>query len=180
MEIPHKFATLGSSDCCKVKDDGDLIVANCKEGKVSQQNMDNKGNLTMLGHPDDTKFRNIYRKICETETLIMAYSEVSKGRGANTRGVDSETLDGYSIEKIKELQKSLKDHSFKFKPVRRIYIPKANGEKRPLGIPSPRDKIVQKAAQIALSNHYENIFSYYSHGFRPNRGTHTALKEITK
>lgn len=190
VEIPHKSATLGLPDCCKVKGDGDSIVAyqnkdtlrrNFKEGEVNQQNQDNRENLYLnTGPPDDTKFRDIYRKICETNTLIIAYYEISKGKGANTKGIDAETLDGYSMEEIIELKKTLKNHSFKFKPVRRIYIPKANGELRPLGIPSPRDKVVQKAAQLVLSDHYEKIFLKYSHGFRLNKGTHTALKEITK
>ena len=93
--------------------------------------------------------------------------------------MDELTLDGYSKETIKELSLSLKDHSFKFKPIRRVYISKRDGTLRPLGIPGPRDKVVQKAGAIELEKIFEKIFLNSSHGFRPKRGTHTALKQIS-
>lgn len=75
---------------------------------------------------------------------------------------------------------SLKDQSFQFKPVRRELIPKPNGKMRPLGIPSPRDKIIQEVMKSILEVIYEPIFSDSSHGFRPTRGCHSALKEISR
>jgi retron-type reverse transcriptase len=74
----------------------------------------------------------------------------------------------------------LKDHSFAFKPIKRIYIKKSNGMQRPLGVPSPIDKVVLKAMSMILENIYEPKFLNTNHGFRPNRGTHTALESITK
>lgn len=132
-----------------------------------------------MGGSDDIKHNNIYKQICEAENIKLAYELVSKKKGANTLGIEEETLDSYSNETVKSLIQSLKDHSFKFKPIRRVYIPKSNGEQRPLGIPGPRDKVVQKAACNVLEKIYENIFSEHSHGFRPGRGTHTCLKEIS-
>jgi RNA-directed DNA polymerase len=115
----------------------------------------------------------------DPNSLKQAYDLVSKKKGANTKGIDDLTLDGYSKETIGELSLSLKDHSFKFKPIRCIYIPKRDGFQRPLGIPGPRDKVVQKAAAVELEKIFEKIFEESSHGFRPKRGTHTALKQIS-
>lgn len=179
--------TLGLSDCCKVKDDGDLIVADRKdtilvmqdECEVDQQIGKNKINLFQTGRSDDIKHNNVYKQICEIDNIKLAYELISKKKGANTLGIGKETLDSYSKETVESLIKSLKDHSFKFKPIRRVFIPKANGEQRPLGIPGPRDKIVQKAACNVLEKIYEKIFSKHSYGFRSGKGTHTCLKEIS-
>jgi len=111
--------------------------------------------------------------------LIQAYNQISRKKGANTVGVDDETLDGMSKETIRSLSQKLKDHSFRFKPIRRVYIPKKDGSLRPIGIPGPRDKVVQKAAANALEEIFEKEFLKCNHGFRANKGTHTALKEIS-
>lgn len=117
------------------------------------------------------------------ETFIAAYESIKGNKGALTPGLDNETLDAFSIEIIDEIITSLKDHTFKFKPIRRIYIPKKNGKLRPLGIPSPKDKIVQKVMSMILEAIYDAdtnpIFRSSSHGFRRGRSTHTALETIT-
>jgi retron-type reverse transcriptase len=94
--------------------------------------------------------------------------------------VDNETLDGFSEANISSIIQKLKDHSFSFKPVKRIYIEKPDGRKRPIGIPSPKDKIVLKAMSMILEKVYEPIFLETNHSFRPKRGTHSALESITK
>ena len=76
--------------------------------------------------------------------------------------------------------KQMKDRDFQFKPSLRVYIPKANGKMRPLGIPSPKDKIVQQAIKMIIESVYEPIFLNTSHGFRPNRSTITAISEVRK
>jgi retron-type reverse transcriptase len=95
-------------------------------------------------------------------------------------GVDNETFDGFSNFDINNIIQKLKDHSFAFKPVKRVYLEKPNGKKRSIGIPSPKDKVVLKAMSMILEKIYEPEFLNTSHGFRLNRGTHSALDSITK
>lgn len=120
----------------------------------------------------------VYKKLLDRGLLMNAYSLVSKTKGANTKGIEEITLDGYSRQTIDDVIASLKDHSFQFKPIRIVYIPKKDGKMRPLGIPSPRDKVIQKAATLILEEVYEGEFLECSHGFRRGRGTHTALKQV--
>lgn len=97
-----------------------------------------------------------------------------------TPGVTPETLDGISKEKIELLSQSLKNESFKFSPSIRVQIPKASGGTRPLSVASPMDKIVQEAMRLILESIYEPLFKDCSHGFRPNKGCHTALQQASR
>jgi len=126
------------------------------------------------------KYSGLMKLISSEDFLLMAYNNIKSKPGNMTPGVDGRTLDGISPKFITELSKSLKDESFQFKPVKRTFIPKANGKMRSLGIPSPLDKIVQEAMRIVLSIIYEQKFSNLSHAFRPGRSCHSALKEISK
>jgi group II intron reverse transcriptase/maturase len=97
-----------------------------------------------------------------------------------TPGVEKETLDRIDLAYFDRLSRDIKSGKFRFSPARRLMIPKPGkpGEYRPLGIASPRQKIVQKALQLVLTVIYEDIFLSCSHGFRPGRGCHTALKDL--
>lgn len=109
----------------------------------------------------------------------MAYNKLKSNPGNMTpapAGITPTTLDGMSVEVIEEIIESLKDGSFKFKPGRRIYIPKDDGGLRPLTIAPPRDKLVQECIRMILEAIYEPTFSDNSHGFRPNRSCHSALR----
>jgi group II intron reverse transcriptase/maturase len=98
-----------------------------------------------------------------------------------TPGATPETLDEISLEKLTQLSNQLKAGKFRFNPRRRVFIPKPGTKhKRPLLIRSPMDKVVQKALQLVLEAVYEPSFLEFSHGFRPQKGTHTALKAVSK
>lgn len=108
----------------------------------------------------------------------QAYQKIASNKGAMTPGVDGQSFDGFSLEKVRSIIQRLADGTYRPQPVRRIYIPKADGRKRPLGIPTVEDKLVQEVVRILLDQIYEPVFSEHSHGFRPGRSCHTALKEI--
>lgn len=125
------------------------------------------------------KFHRLYRNLYNPEFFALAYQQISPKEGNMTKGVDGETIDGMSKKKIDSLIESLKNHSYQPAPVRRTYIPKKQaGKLRPLGIPSFKDKLVQQVMKYILEAIYENSFSIHSHGFRPERSCHTALREI--
>src|SRR6266542_5017860 len=96
-----------------------------------------------------------------------------------TRGITDETVDGMIQEKIASIIEALRCERYRWTPVRRVEIPKKNGKTRPLGIPTWSDKLLQEVMRLILEAYYEPQFSDLSHGFRPKRGCHTALSEIT-
>lgn len=124
--------------------------------------------------------RNLYNLVSNVDTLIYAYENIKSKPGNMTPGVTPETIDGISKEKVQKLSDSLRDESFKFSPSRRVLIPKASGGSRPLSVASPMDKIVQEAMRMVLEAIYEPLFKECSHGFRPGKGCHTALKEVSQ
>ena len=95
-----------------------------------------------------------------------------------TSGIDGMTLAGFGDEVVNKLIEQIKDHSYQPNPVKRVYIPKKNGKKRPLGISSSADKLVQEVIRMILESIYEPTFSKFSHGFRHNKSCHTALLQI--
>lgn len=126
------------------------------------------------------KYKRIYRNLYNPQFFLMAYSKIYAKEGNMTEGTDNQTIDGISLERINNLIESLKDLSYKPKPARRVYIPKTNEDKRPLGIPSVDDKLVQEVIRSILENIFERNFSEKSHGFRPNKSCHTALCQVEK
>lgn len=121
-----------------------------------------------------------YKQLFDVEIYKSAYQALKSIPGNMTPGIDDETLDGISLIWAKEVIERMKDRTFQFKPSSRVYIPKANGKMRPLGIPSPRDKIIQQAIKMIYESVFEPVFLDTSHGFRPNRSTITAIFEVRK
>ena len=107
----------------------------------------------------------------------MAYQKIAPNKGAMTPGVDGETFDGFSPERVRSIIERLAAGTYRTQPVRRVYIPKANGKKRPLGVPTTEDRLVQEVVRMLLEEIYEPLFLQRSHGFRPRRYCHTALEQ---
>jgi group II intron reverse transcriptase/maturase len=120
----------------------------------------------------------LYRQLFNPQLYLLAYGRLYSNQGAMTPGVDGETVDGMSQAKIGRIIDALRHERYRFQPTRRVYIPKKNGKRRPLGLPSWADKLVGEVVRLLLEAYYEPRFSDRSHGFRPRRGCHTALKEI--
>lgn len=128
----------------------------------------------------DYKYERLYRYLFSEEMFAVAYQRIYAKQGNMTPGTDGKTIDEMSLERIERLIVSLKDESYQPHPTRRVYIPKKNGKKRPLGIPSFEDKLVQEVVRLLLEAIYEGHFEGTSHGFRPHRSCHTALGMIQK
>lgn len=127
------------------------------------------------------RFQRLYRNLYNPEFYMLAYKNVYANDGSMTPGMDSTTLDGMSSRRIDGIIKTLKDRSYQPQPARRTYIAKKNSsKKRPLGIPSANDKLVQEVVRMILESIYEPNFSERSHGFRPQRSCHTALLHIQR
>jgi retron-type reverse transcriptase len=120
----------------------------------------------------------IYKLLFNQDLFLMAYGRIYRNTGAMTPGVTAETPDGMSLEKFDTIIQALREERYQCRPARRTYIPKKPGKKRPLGMQVWSDKLVQEALRLILEAYFEPQFSDHSHGFRPGRGCHTALREI--
>ncbi len=121
----------------------------------------------------------VYRQLFNKKLYLSAYGKIYRNAGAMTPGSTSETVDGMSLDKIDTIIEALRYERYQWKPARRVYIEKKNStKKRPLGMPTWSDKLLQEVMRMILNAYYEPQFSDHSHGFRPERGCHTALREI--
>ena len=120
----------------------------------------------------------VYRLMWNQDLFLTAYGRIYRNTGAMTPGVTKETVDGMSLAKIDTSIEALRHERYRWTPVRRVNIPKSNGKTRPLGIPTWSDKLVQEVLRLILEAYYDPQFSDRSHGFRPDRGCHTALREV--
>lgn len=108
----------------------------------------------------------------------QAYERIARNQGSLTPGVDGKTFDGMSLKRLHRVMSLVVSGAYHPSPVRRVYIPKANGKLRPLGIPTVDDRLVQEVVRSILERIYEPVFSEHSHGFRPGRSCHTALDAV--
>jgi len=120
----------------------------------------------------------LYRQLFNPQLYLLAYGRIYSNKGAMTPGATEETADGMSMGKIGRIIDAMRHERYRFSPVRRVNIPKKNGKKRPLGLPTWSDKLVGEVVRLLLEAYYEPTFSDRSHGFRPGRGCHTALTEV--
>jgi len=136
--------------------------------------------LSKMAQKPEVKFDKLFQKLYNNKLWLMAYEQIAPKPGNMTAGVDGSTADGMSLELITGMIAELKASRYKPKPVRRIYIEKANGKLRPIGIPSFADKLLQTVVKLILEAIYEPTFSDASHGYRPDRSCHTALAQVKK
>jgi len=136
-------------------------------------------NLTEKTKNESYRFQRLYRNLYNPDFYWLAYRNIYANKGSMTAGADGTTIDGMSDERIKGIIESLRDRSYRPKPAKRVYIAKKNSnKKRPLGIQSGNDKLVQEVVKMILESIYEPVFSNRSHGFRPRRSCQTALMQI--
>ena len=120
----------------------------------------------------------LYRQLFNPQVYLLAYGRIYANKGAMTPGVTQETVDGMSLVRIERIIDAMRHERYRFRPVRRVHIPKKNGKTRPLGLPTWSDKLVGEVVRLLLEAYYEPRFSDRSHGFRPGRGCHTALRHV--
>ncbi|UQA96654.1 reverse transcriptase/maturase family protein [Streptomyces halobius] len=124
----------------------------------------------------------LYRHLFNPELYLRAYGKIYRNDGSMTPGSNQETVDGMSLKKIQTIIDALRHERYRWTPVRRVYIEKKGtpGKRRPLGLPSWSDKLLQEVIRSLLEAYYEPQFSDRSHGFRPGKGCHTALAEVSE
>ncbi len=194
---------MGSPNGCEpYGDGGPVVVAGLTSGQGGRESRSHSGEGgQVIGHFDDREVREmrdattvlgvlrergrrglplerLYRQLFNPQLYLLAYGRLYSNKGAMTPGPTGETADGMTLGKIGRIVDALRHERYRFSPVRRVYVPKKNGKKRPLGLPSFSDKLVGEVVRLLLEAYYEPQFSDRSHGFRPRRGCHTALTEV--
>jgi len=127
----------------------------------------------------DGRYGNLIQIIGSPSTIQLAYLMIKSNRGISAKGIDNTTLDGLNLKLLQKISQDVRSGKQNFSPVRRVYIPKpGKSVLRPLGVSNPREKIVQKAMEMVLTAIFEEVFLDCSHGSRPGRSCHTALKHL--
>jgi group II intron reverse transcriptase/maturase len=135
--------------------------------------------LNRMGGINSHPINGLHKQMRRLDLWITAYAKLSRNPGSLTRGTDSNTIDGTSIETLKALQAKVLTGSYPWGSIRRIWIPKpGRSEKRPLGIPNFQDRVVQEVIRMLLDAIYEPRFKDCSHGFRANRGQQSSIKYV--
>ena len=154
---------------------------------LQRENVERLGKLWLSSHENPQKiYYDLRGYLKDVNIWIIAYQKQAKSKGATTRGTDNDTIDGINIKKIISIQKSVLEGKYKWKPSRRVWIPKGTqstsnkNQIRPLGIgaPSFSDKLVESVLLLILEPIYEFDFDERSFGFRAEKSTHKALKYI--
>jgi retron-type reverse transcriptase len=122
------------------------------------------------------RFVKLYRLLYQRQWLDAALDAIRSNKGFNTPGPNGVRGSDLDDERLNKLAEQLRTGTYQPTPVRRVFIPKRNGKLRPLGLPSAEDKVVQSAIKLILEPIYEQSFRACSHGFRPQRSCHTALR----
>ena len=182
------IGTMGNPKGRKFYGFGGLVVGvKVRRGPETRQfcsmnDINPSGGVTYVSGTDNLYDRvtKVIHDIADMRNLVLAYEAKKKSNPGNMApGADKLTLNGVSSKGLDKIKSELLAGKFKFSPARRAQIPKpGKNETRPLGVVNPRDKIVQTAMLQVLSPIYESVFKDCSHGFRPNKGRHTALRAL--
>jgi group II intron reverse transcriptase/maturase len=182
--VPKKPANKAEKSAAERVEGSASTEGNEKQGNTRQtqdwESVNNKLQLIREKAKADKEmqFTTLLHHVYSTETLRAAYFSLKRDAGA---GVDGETWQSYGEtldENLRELSDRLKRGGYRPKPVRRVYIPKPDGTKRPIGITAMEDKIVQRALVEVMNAIYEVDFKGFSYGFRPGRSQHKALDAL--
>lgn len=185
--VPEKFANkVGPNSTAAEQMEGSALTkGNGKQQNTCQtqgwESVQSKLQLVHQRAKEDKKrrFTALLHHIYNIDTLQAAYFKIEKNASP---GVDKETWLSYGKnmeENLRNLSERLKQGAYRAKPVRRVYIPKPNGQQRPLGVTALEDKIVQRATVEVLNAVYEADFMGFSYGFRPGRSQHKALDALS-
>lgn len=151
-----------------------MFRTQCREGMLSKLQL-----IHQRAKADKkVKFTTLMHHIYNIDMLRLSYLELKRKAAP---GVDQETWESYGRDlerNLQDLSGRLKSGAYRAKPVRRVYIPKADGKQRPLGVTALEDKVVQRAAVAVMNTIYEADFKGFSYGFRPKRGQHHALDAL--
>ena len=140
----------------------------------------NIGQITGSGKERSTQsMSELLEKILEKKNMNEAYKKVCANKGAGgVDGMELEELDGFIRKNWNSIREQIRGRSYKPQPVRRVEIPKPNGSKRKLGIPTVMDRVIQQGIAQIISHMCEPLFSDHSYGFRPNRSCEMAIKDM--
>jgi group II intron reverse transcriptase/maturase len=129
---------------------------------------------------EEMRFYSLYDKVYSGDVLFESWKRIRANKGC--AGVDGKTIgeieENGTGQFLKQIQKDLKEKTYKPECIRRVYIPKPNGDKRPLGIPIIKDRVIQMAVKIVIEPIFEADFQDCSYGFRPKRSAHQSLKKL--
>jgi group II intron reverse transcriptase/maturase len=134
---------------------------------------------TLARRTQDQIRKPLWKLLTDKMWLAQAWEQIRNNKGSQTPGIDKMTAIDIDLELIHKLADSLKNGTYRPTPVRRVFIPKANGKTRPLGISTIKDRIVQQAIRMLLEPIFEADFCKCSHGFRQGRSTITALRDVS-
>jgi retron-type reverse transcriptase len=115
---------------------------------------------SLAGHSSDLnyKFERLYRLLFNENLYALAYQNIAPNEGSCTKGADGQSISGMSVERIQNIINRLKDESYQPYPAKRVYIPKKNGKKRPLGIPTVGDRVAQMVVVMTIEPGIEPYF----------------------
>jgi group II intron reverse transcriptase/maturase len=123
---------------------------------------------------------DVYRRLYNPDLYFRAFGRIHRDPGARTKRTTEETVDGMALEQIGAIIEAIRSERHRWTPVRRAFSPETRRTTRPPGIPTWTDKLLQEVVRSILEAYYEPQFSEHSHGFRPGRGCHTALRTIRR